>query len=74
MQREIVGAKIGGTITNSPAHIAAAIESGMRIEWLERKRMKFMAACDLGINWEKMANGPTLFDINISQNIKDKEV
>jgi len=59
--REIVGALIGTTITNNRKDIIAACERGNVTEWLDRGRMKFMAGCDLGRNWELMANGPTLF-------------
>jgi hypothetical protein len=62
--KEIVGAMINGTITNVPSHIKAAVEMGQDIEWLDRTRMLFMSACDLGIRWDKMAEGPTLFKID----------
>jgi len=59
--KEIVGAKIGIIITNNRKTIADAFERGAVTEWLDRKRMQFMADMDLGRNWELMANGPTLF-------------
>lgn len=59
--KEIVGAKIGTMITNNRKTIAEAFERGAVTEWMDRKRMQFMAGMDLGRNWELMANGPTLF-------------
>ena len=62
--KEIVGANINGKITNNPKLIASAIELSIPLEFLDRKRMQFMACCDLGIRWEKMATGPTLFRLD----------
>lgn len=59
--KEIVGARIGTTITNNRRLISEAFEAGRVTEFLERERMQFMAGMDLGRNWELMANGPTLF-------------
>lgn len=60
--REIVGAMINGsTITNSLSDIIAASKAGKLNQVYDRRQMQFMAACDLGRNWENMANGPTLF-------------
>lgn len=61
IMKEIVGAKIGTMITNNRKTIAEAVERCAVTEWLDRKRMRFMAGMDLGRNWELMANGPTLF-------------
>ena len=59
---EIVGAKIGGIITNDREMIIDALKSHRRdFMPLTRIHMKFMAACDLGDNWRRMANGPTLW-------------
>lgn len=59
--REIVGAIIRTIITNNRNEISAAYKRGDVTCWLDRDWMKFMADCDLGRNWELMANGPTLF-------------
>ncbi len=61
MKHEIVGAKIGNILTNNTKDIIKAVESNTAIEWLDRKRMQFMAACDLGLWWERMAQSKTLF-------------
>lgn len=59
---EIVGAKINGSIiTNSLTKIVEAAKVGMLHEVYDRKQMQFMSSCDLGRNWDLMANGPTLF-------------
>ncbi len=62
--KEIVGARIGTLITNDRRTIADAVERNVVTEFLDRKRMRFMAAMDLGRNWELMANGQTLFCID----------
>ena len=63
--REIVGAKINdGTFTNSLQKIIAAAKAGRLVEVYDRQQMQFMADCDLGRNWDLMANGPTLFLIS----------
>ena len=62
--REIVGATInGGTITNSLTKIIEAAKAGRLNEVYDREQMQFMSGCDLGRNWELIANGPTLFFI-----------
>jgi hypothetical protein len=59
---EIVGAKINDRIiTNNLPKIVEASKTGMLHEVYDRKQMQFMSACDLGRNWDLMANGPTLF-------------
>ena len=69
--REIVGAKINGsTITNNLANIAAASNAGRLNELYDRKQMQFMSDCDLGRNWDLMAEGPTLFLIDDQGNPK----
>ena len=62
--KEIVGARIGTLITNNRETIADAVERNAVTEFLDRQRMQFMAAMDLGRRWEVMANGPTLFCID----------
>jgi hypothetical protein len=64
MKHEIVGAKIGNTVTNSPSDIIVAIKSGRTdIDLLDRRRMVFMAGFDLGKKWEILATSRTLFEI-----------
>ncbi|MCK5385787.1 MAG: hypothetical protein KAJ39_01290 [Gammaproteobacteria bacterium] len=59
---EIVGAIINNNVvTNSLRDIVIASKEGRIVEPLTRERMKFMSACDLGKNWDNMANGDTLF-------------
>ncbi len=60
--KEIVAARIGTVVTNNPRLIRAALELGRKdIEFLDRQRMQFMAAMDLGPRWERLAESPTLF-------------
>lgn len=62
--REIVGAMIGTTITNNVKAIILAVEHvPKKVKFLDKEHMKFMSACDLGINWDNMANSPVLFVI-----------
>jgi len=68
--KEIVGAMIGTVITNNPRDIAAAVEAGTVTEFLDRQRMRLMAACDLGPNWTRMSEGPTFFCIDDNGNIQ----
>ena len=67
--KEIVGAMLGTKITNNPRLIAAAVEAGVVTEFIDRQRMRFMAACDLGQRWKRMADGPTFFCIDDEGNI-----
>jgi hypothetical protein len=62
--KEIVGAKIGDIITNDYEIILSAIKNKEKVRLLKREEMQFMASCDPGKNWEKMASGPTLFALN----------
>lgn len=59
--KEIVAAKIGTYITNSPKEIMAAVEANARVEWLDRRHMQMMAAMDLGPQWRALADSRTLF-------------
>lgn len=61
---EIVGARIGTLITNNRQTIIEALERNAVTEFIDRRRMQFMAGMDLGRNWELMATGPTLFCID----------
>lgn len=67
--KEIVGARIGNTITNNKTKIRDAVANGTITHFLDRKHMQFMAACDLGRNWDLMASGPTLFCIDDKGNL-----
>lgn len=72
---EIVGAKIGKIITNDREVIIEALANHRRdFTPLTRIHMKFMAACDLGDNWTRMANGPTLWRQDEDGNLIDNEV
>lgn len=62
--KEIVAAKIGSLITNDPRTIGSAIERNATMEFLDRQRMQFMAAMDLGTKWGKLANSKILFCID----------
>ena len=63
--KEIVGAIINyNIVTNSLIEIVKAAKQGSHIKPLDRLHMKFMSGCDLGRNWDDMANGGTLFWIN----------
>lgn len=64
MVKEIVAAKINSVITTNRAHIAAALEMNMAVEFLERKHMQFMDQCDLGPVWHQLAIAPTIFCID----------
>ena len=60
--KEIVAARINGSrVTNNFAEIIAAAKRGAVHEFYDRKRMQFMAGCDLGENWETLSNSRTLF-------------
>ena len=65
---EIVGAKIGNTITNNRQIIIDAVDSNKKVQFLDRRHMEIMSACDLGENWDKMAKGETLFKIDDAGN------
>ncbi len=62
--KEIVAAMIGTIITTQPRQIMSAIELGLVKEFIDRDRMKFMAAFDLGPQWERLAKAPTLFIVD----------
>ena len=63
--RQIVGAKIDNTVTNDPHIIRIAVECDQPLSWICRRQMEFMAGLDLGKHWDDMANGPTLFRIDV---------
>lgn len=59
--KQIVGVQIGSKITNDPKLIVWALENNKVTRFLSRQEMQFMANCDLGKNWEIMANSRVLF-------------
>lgn len=59
--KEIVGAMIGAIITNNPADIIRGLENNTLTRFISKKEMQFMASCDLGSNWEALANSRVLF-------------
>ena len=59
--KEIVGAMIGTIITNNPVVIIRGLENNTVTRLLSKQEMQFMASCDLGRNWEKMAISRVLF-------------
>lgn len=59
--KEIVAALINGIVTNDINQIISSIESRKKIRLLSRAEMQFMAACDLGKNWENLSKSKTLF-------------
>lgn len=62
--REIVAALIDERwIVNSAVEIKAAVSANRPVRFIDRQHMKFMAACDLGEPWCRLANGRTLFCI-----------
>jgi hypothetical protein len=72
-RREIVAANIDGIITNDRKVIIEAVHYNRKIEFLDRGRMMFMAACDLGPQWTNLAESPTLFILNEKLNDIDWE-
>jgi hypothetical protein len=71
---EIVAAKIGDIITTNFIDIRQAFMDQCKdIELLDRRRMQFMAACDLGPQWERIASSPTLFIINDDESLEFHE-
>lgn len=61
----VVAVKYGSKITNNRKIIAGLLDAGINIEFLDQKHMQFMAACDLGHNWEALGNSPVLFRLKI---------
>lgn len=62
---DIVAARIHrpkDIITNDIKTIISAVELELPVEFLTRERMQFMAALDLGSQWEKLATAPTIFE------------
>lgn len=69
---EIVAARIGTVITNNRAEIISAIKvNSDNVEFLDRTRMRFLAALDLGPEWWALAIGKTLFRIDDDGNVTD---
>jgi hypothetical protein len=59
--REIVAAKIGSTITNDKAIVAQALDDGKSVEFLDLQHMRLMSSCDVGRNWDLLAQGKVWF-------------
>ena len=59
--QEIVAIRIDGIIYFGKAAIEQAIWHQWFDELINRARFKFMASMDLGYNWERGAEAPTLF-------------
>ena len=57
-----------GIVTNRQRDILDAIDDNNVREYLDRTRMQFMAAFDLGQNWRALANSPTLFVVETDDN------
>ena len=57
---EIVAAMIGTWTTTNREAIVAAAKTGNVTRYLTRKEAKFMAALDLDINWQRLAEAPTI--------------
>jgi len=68
--KEIVAARIGTLITNHRETIQEAVEKNVHVEFLDRRRMEFMASMDLGERWEALASGPTFFCVDDEGNIR----
>ncbi len=67
---EIVAVQVGTIITNDLVQIKTDIARGLPFRLLSRRSMEFMAGCDLGHHWERLANAPTLFLIDEPGNYK----
>lgn len=61
---QIVAARIGTLITADPRTIRGAVAGNVAVEFLDRRRMQFMAAMDIGPRWAAMADAPTLFCVD----------
>ncbi len=57
---EIVAAQIGTLITTDLRAIITAAKTGEVTQYITKDVAKFMAACDLGTNWQRLANAPTI--------------
>ncbi len=70
---EIVGAEIGGSITNNPGIIKEAIGNKTVIKLLDRRYMQLMAATNSGPEWRRFAESPTLFEVdeNMVESVKN---
>ena len=69
MKTEIVAAYLkSGHITNDRLVIAAAVKTNQIDDWLDKRRVQFMASFDLGQHWTALANSPTLFVLEIDAN------
>lgn len=64
MKKEIVGAQIGTLFTTDLGKIIEAAKANNVSRFLERSTMQMMADFDLGINWTRLAESPTLLSID----------
>lgn len=67
--RQIVAVMIDGVITTDPQAAMIALhrivnQQAEGIDLIDRWRLKFMAACDLGPQWTALANAQTLFALD----------
>lgn len=49
-------------ITRDKGMIRVALRHGCPVFWISRWHAQFMADCDLGRTWERLANAPTLWN------------
>ena len=65
---EMVGAMlksfngVGEIITTDRGMIKVALSHDCPVFWVSRWHAQFMADCDMGQNWRKLANAPTLWN------------
>ena len=66
-ERQIVAVMWNGIITNRNEDVACAMvalsQGDKTVIPLDRRRMQFMSAADLGQRWDNLANGPTFFGL-----------
>jgi hypothetical protein len=60
MSREIVAVKIGTLITTNMEDVRRMLRDDSHIRLLSRQEVRFMSACDLGVNWDKLAESRTI--------------
>jgi len=57
----VVAWNIDGTISNDKRKLEAALTLNRPVVLVTDREAHFMAACDLGCNWERLAKLPVLF-------------
>lgn len=60
---KVVAWLIDGVISNNLQELKRAVDLNKHFELICDKRAKFMAACDLGQNWENLAKAPVIFNL-----------